>query len=90
MAHPDGELIGECGGFFLAVPGDELAKSGAQRRFSEMIDVDAVKQRFGEGFADITERRATGVCSRKFSEGLSNRREHADAHFMAKCGATRS
>jgi len=69
LPNPLGQPLGESGGFFLAMHGDEFVEGGAKRGFGEEIDIDAVEYGLGEGFADIGERRAAGVGRRQFVEG---------------------
>ena len=76
LPQPLGQTLGESGGLLLAMHGDELAESRTQGGLSEQIDVDAVKQRLGESFADIGERGATGVGHRQLVEGARKGQEH--------------
>jgi hypothetical protein len=65
----------------LAIGDDQFPKRRAKRRIGERIDVDAVQQGFGEGFADIIERSPPGVGGRKFAEGLGERSDHHETVY---------
>jgi len=60
------------GDLFLAIGGDEFAERGAERGLSEEIDVDAVENRFREGFADIGERGPPRIGHAEFVQRMGH------------------